>query len=210
MIQNLQLFLKDGHLTAWFTLLAGVLLILVSTERLMYLYVSVKRVSEDTLRNLHQMILRRQYTEALQICNASQSSPEFKVIKSGLLSLDSGREAMKSSVGAAVVEVSKSCEKRVPIIAMIASVSTLLGLLGTISGMKVTFNGLAEASPAQKAALLGNGIAEAMNSTAAGLIVGIAALVLHTLCTVKIDEIVANAQKTGYDIVSLLEKSERS
>ena len=130
-------------------------------------------------------------------------------MKSGLLAVESGREAMRSSLGASIVEVTKDCEKRVPLIALIASVATLLGLLGTISGMIKTFNAIAVADPASKAELLGLGIAEAMTATAAGLLVGIAAMIVHTVCTVKIDEIIGAAQKTGYNLVTLVEKSER-
>ena len=95
-------------------------------------------------------------------------------------------------------------------VALIAAVSTLLGLLGTISGLIKTFAALAKADASQKGELLGLGISEAMYATAAGLIVGIAAMVVHTLCVSKGDDIVGQTQSTAYNFMTWIEESERS
>ena len=73
-----------------------------------------------------------------------------------------------------------------------------------------TFAALKDIDPAKKAELLGSGISEAMVATAAGLVVGISAMVVHTLCTQKIDQIVGQSKKTGFDLITLVEQSERS
>jgi biopolymer transport protein ExbB len=95
-------------------------------------------------------------------------------------------------------------------LALIANVATLLGLFGTITGLIKTFNAIANADAAQKAQLLGIGISEAMYSTAAGLIVGIAAMVVHTICVSKSDSIVGKAQDVGYKVITWIEQSERA
>jgi biopolymer transport protein ExbB/TolQ len=116
---------------------------------------------------------------------------------------------MKSALGGAVLEVSHKCEARVGYLALIANVATLLGLLGTISGLIKTFASIANADPAEKARMLGIGISEAMYATAAGLCVGIAAMVIHTLCVSKGESIVGDAQDTGLKMVTWIEQSER-
>jgi len=208
-INFIQKFLNEGGFTAYLTTISALFLIALTVERVRYLFFHIKPAGPKPLAELSQKVLVRDYKGALQMCNSVEDVPQMQVIKSGLLAVESGREAMKSALGATVVEITKDCEKRVPLIALIASVATLLGLLGTISGMIRTFDAIATADPAKKAEMLGAGISEAMTSTAAGLIVGIAAMIVHTICTVKIDEITGESQKSGFNIMTLIEKSER-
>lgn len=64
---------------------------------------------------------------------------------------------------------------------MLGNVATLTGLLGTITGMIKSFAAVANANPADKAALLAAGISEAMNATAFGLITAIPALLAFAI-----------------------------
>lgn len=205
----IQKFLGEGGFTAYLILIAALFLVVLSLDRIRYLFFKVKPAGAKPLSEVAQKVLVRDYKGALQMCNAVEDVPQLQVIKSGLLAVESGREAMKAALGATVVEITKDCEKRVPLIALIASIATLLGLLGTISGMIRTFDAIAVADPGKKAEMLGLGIAEAMTATAAGLIVGVIAMIIHTICTVKIDEITGEAQKSGFNIITLVEKSER-
>lgn len=209
MIEFLQKFVREGGLTSIMLLSTAFILIIVSATRLYYLYFVLKPAGDTALQSVSKHVLKKEYTAALQACNSGNNIPEYEVIKAGLMAVDSGREAMKSSLGAATVDLMKNCEKNVQVIALIASVATLLGLLGTISGLIKTFAAIA-AEPAKKAELLGLGISEAMNATAAGLVIGICAMVVHTLCTQKIDQIVGQARKTGFNLITLIEQSERS
>jgi biopolymer transport protein ExbB/TolQ len=202
-------FVNEGGFTSYLIVISACFLFILSLDRIRYLFFKVKPAGAKPLSELSQKVLVRDYKGALQMCNSVDDVPQLQVIKSGLLAVESGREAMKSALGATVVEITKDCEKRVPLIALIASIATLLGLLGTISGMIRTFEAIAVADPATKAEKLGMGIAEAMTATAAGLIVGVIAMIIHTICTVKIDEITSAAQKSGFNIITLIEKSER-
>lgn len=208
-IEFLRKFLGEGGVTAYVILGAGMALLALAFERIKYLYFHLKPLSAQVLDQINQAILNRRYMEALQICNTLKNMPQIQVIKAGLIAVESGREAMKSSLGSAVVEVSKDCDRRIPLISLIASVATLLGLLGTISGLIKTFAAIAKADPKLKSELLGAGISEAMNSTAAGLVVGISAMIVYTLCISKIEELISQSKKAGYDFVTLVEQSER-
>lgn len=202
-------FINQGGFTAYLLIIAGIVLVIVAISKLYYLYVVLKPAGDQALLNLSKQVLKKEYTAAIQACNSSNNVPEFQVIKAGLMAADSGREAMRSSLGAATVEIMKNCEKNIQIIALIASVATLLGLLGTISGLMKTFAAIA-ADPTKKAELLGIGISEAMYATAAGLVIGISAMVVHTLCTQKIDQLVGLARKAGYNLITQIEQSERN
>lgn len=206
---SLEILLKDGGITAWIILLAGIILVVVAVERAYVLYFKYSLDVEQAIHKIQSFILKKSYMDAIQICNTVTDSPELNVAKSGLLAAEHGREAMRSALGGAVLEVTKKCERRVSLIALIAGVSTLLGLLGTISGLIKTFQALAEADPSKKGEILGLGISEAMYATAAGLVLGITAMVVHSLCVSKGEEIVNNAQDLGYKLVTWVEQSER-
>lgn len=209
MVNTIRVFFEEGGFTSYLIAIAGLSLLVIGIERLHYLYFRLRPLTSQVLSQLQLLIQGRKYMEAIQICNDIKNVPQIQVIKAGLLAVDSGREAMKSSLGSAVVEVIKECEKRISFISLIASVATLLGLLGTISGLIKTFTAIANADPAKKAELLGLGISEAMTATAAGLIVGISAMVIYTMCSSKTEDHINLAKKAGYDLVTTIERSER-
>lgn len=206
---GLEVLLKEGGMTAWIILLAGILLVVVAIERAYFLFFKYSIDVEQAVQKVRSFILKKSYTEAIQICNTVTDSPELNVAKMGLLAAEHGREAMRSALGGAVLEVTKNVERRVSLIALIAGISTLLGLLGTISGLIKTFQALAQADPSKKGEILGLGISEAMYATAAGLILGISAMVVHSICVSKGEEIVGSAQDLGYKLVTWVEQSER-
>ncbi len=187
----------------------GLACILISVDRLFYLYSSVVLNVDRKLVAVKKAITTRNYSSALQICGNDSNSPELVVIRDGIMSLENGREAIQSALTSAVLSVSKDCEKRLPYLSLIASSATLLGLFGTIMGLMTTFRGIAGADPAEKGRLLGLGISEAMNSTAAGVIVGVAAMAVHTICISRSDLILGKAQHAALQFVRWIEQAER-
>jgi biopolymer transport protein ExbB/TolQ len=81
---------------------------------------------------------------------------------------------------AAMSELPK-LEKRTNYLSLLANIATLLGLLGTIFGLIDSFKAVTAADASQKAALLAQGIAVAMNTTAFGLVVAIPTLVVYSI-----------------------------
>lgn len=206
---KIKAYLHEAGLAGYLTIGSAMFLVVITVERINLLFMKLKPLSEDSMNDINKKILSKDYSGALQLCNSSKNIPQLDVIKSALIAVDSGREAVKNSLGATIVRITKKCEKRVTLIALIASVATLLGLLGTITGLITTFAAIANADPAEKATKLGLGISEAMNSTALGLIVGVIAMVIHTVITNRIDEIVGLAQETGFNVATSIEQSER-
>lgn len=209
-MNGINVLIEHGGFAAYLIFFSGLVLAIVGIERLVALFFKMSFDVKVSVENIRSLILEKRYTDALQICNKQPHAPEMSVIKAGLTAVENGREAMKSALGGAVLEISHKCETRVSYLALIANVATLLGLLGTISGLIKTFASIANADAAEKARMLGAGISEAMYSTAAGLGVGILAMVVHTICTAKADSIIGNAQDAGLKLVTWIEQSERA
>ncbi len=208
-MSGLNVLIEHGGVAAYLIFFSGVILFIIGIERLTVLFLKMSFNVRGSLVAIRGMILDKKYTDAIQICDKQPNAPEMSVVKAGLVSVENGREAMKSALGAAILEITHKCEARVSYLALIANVATLLGLLGTISGLIKTFASIANADPAEKAKLLGLGISEAMYATAAGLFVGIAAMVVHTLCVAKSESIIGDAQDTGLKVITWIEQSER-
>ncbi|MBW1871864.1 MAG: MotA/TolQ/ExbB proton channel family protein [Deltaproteobacteria bacterium] len=82
-------------------------------------------------------------------------------------------------------KVSPQIQKRTPYLATLANVATLLGLLGTIFGLIMAFEGVEMASAAKKQEVLARGISVAMSTTAFGLIVAIPTTIAHAIITAR-------------------------
>ncbi len=205
----LQLLLENGGVGTFLIFVSAFVLIVIGMERLMTLFYRLSYNTDHAIDTIRTHILSKKYTDAIQVCNSKPHAPDFNVIKSALLAVENGREAMRSALGGSILEVTHKCETRLQFLALIANVSTLLGLFGTITGLIKTFAAIGNADASEKAKLLGIGISEAMYSTAAGLSVGIAAMILHTICTSKSDSIVGHSQDVGFKIITWVEQSER-
>ena len=112
-----------------------------------------------------------------------------RILAAGLAAKGRGRERMKEAMQEAAAGVVHDLERYLTTLGTIASISPLLGLLGTVVGMIRVFNALLTRGTGNPAALAG-GISEALVTTAAGLVVAIPALIFHRFLLRKVDELV--------------------
>ncbi len=114
------------------------------------------------------------------------------------------REDIEIAMEESMMEIIPQLEKRTAYVALGASISTLLGLLGTIIGLIQAFTAVANANPAEKADLLSASISVAMNTTAFGLIAAIPLLVTHSVLTAKTSEIVNSLEMASVKALNLI------
>ncbi len=95
-------------------------------------------------------------------------------------------------------------EKRTAYLSMLANIATLLGLLGTISGLIISFGGAAQADPNEKATLLAAGIAEAMHCTAFGLIIAIPSLLAYAFLQGRTQRIIDDINEVVLESMNFL------
>jgi len=105
-------------------------------------------------------------------------TPLERVLQAGLAQADPelGWDAMQS----AAVEAEQRIRQRIPYLAAVASISTMVGLFGTVYGLIQAFGAMGDVGAAQRAAALSSGSSTAMASTAFGLFVAIPALAAHS------------------------------
>ena len=91
-------------------------------------------------------------------------------------------------------------EKNLVILSTIASVATLIGLLGTVFGMIKAFSALAQAG-SPDAVALAEGISEALINTALGIATSALAIIAYNFFTSKIDELTYSIDEAGFSII---------
>lgn len=158
-------------------LLLGVASTYIVAERVRELYFRMNLNKEHFFKSLTTYLLKGDLDGMLVVCDQNPA-PLSKVIKACLIKLinrGTDAEIQAALDEGAMIETPK-IEKNIGFLAVFGNVATLVGLLGTISGLIISFAAVANADAATKAAKLTAGIAEAMHCTAFGLIVAVPAV----------------------------------
>ncbi|HKC52990.1 MAG TPA: MotA/TolQ/ExbB proton channel family protein [Myxococcota bacterium] len=104
------------------------------------------------------------------------------------------REDIEIAMDESMVDITPQLEKRTHYLATFANLATLLGLLGTVSGLIHAFGAVATVNPADKANLLAASISEAMNCTAFGLMTAVPILLAHAFLQTKTSELLSSLE----------------
>lgn len=153
---------------------------------------------------IQKYILANDLDGAIRLCNGAGNAALPRVIKAGLQRASRDQEQIQNAIDAASLEVIPKLERRLPYLSLIANIATLLGLLGTISGLIKSFAAVALADPAQRQAILAAGISEAMNATAFGLVTAILTMVVHSILSSKASKIIEEVDEYGVKLLDLL------
>ena len=140
---------------------------------------------------------------ALDLCE-EESSHIARVFEAGLRRW--GRSAVE--VEQAVLDegerTAASLRKNLRIISGVANICPLLGLLGTVWGMRAAFDLIASSSAMGRPEMLADGISQALLSTAAGLAVAIPAMIFYLHFVGRVDSLVAEIDRSGQELVNLI------
>ncbi len=131
------------------------------------------------------------------------SSPLGTVLAAGLANSEHGREMMKISIEEAGHQVVHELERYLNSLGTIASITPLLGLLGTVIGMIKVFSAIMIHGVGDPGILAG-GISEALITTAAGLTIAIPSLIFHRYFERLVDEYVVNMEEESLRLIDMM------
>jgi len=132
-----------------------------------------------------------------------QNSPLGAILVSGLVNRNYGRDMMKGSIEETGRQVVYELERFLNSLGTIASITPLLGLLGTVVGMIKVFAAIMLHGVGDPGILAG-GISEALLTTAAGISVAIPSLIFHRYFERLIDEYVLNMEEEALKLVDVM------
>lgn len=141
--------------------------------------------------------------EALELCQENQS-PVSEVFAAAMKKWGRPSVEVEQAFLDAGERVTIRLRKYVRLFNSIATISPMLGLLGTVFGMIRSFNSIATSDAMGRPELLAAGIGEALLTTAAGLCVAIPALVAYWIFVARVDQLTVQIDALGQDVVELI------
>ncbi len=183
-------------------LLCSVIALAIFLERLWVLRRS-QVLPETFIRSVEELLRKGKVAEALYLCQG-QASSIARVFLGGLKNAGRGMWLVKEGIEEMGSREAVVLEKHVGVLATIANLTPLLGLLGTVSGMIKTFNVISVQGVGNPAPLAG-GIAEALITTASGLCVAIPTLVCYRILKDRTETLVFEMEEHSMEIIEILE-----
>ena len=197
-------FMNDSGFVGWCILLVGVGSLILVAERAKTLYKEYGMNVEEFMARVQNLILAKKVDEALLLCSQLEKKPLANAFKNILEKADRDDETIFQAHDISLSENIPLYTKRLHYLSMLANVATLLGLLGTIHGLILSFQAVATADPAQKQALLAHGISVSMYTTALGLAVAIPAMVFFSFLTARQNQLIEQMSEKCAKLAELL------
>jgi biopolymer transport protein ExbB len=167
---------QQGGWAMWLILFWLVCSIAVIVERTVFLFGA--SINKDVfVATMQKCILAGDVAKAVKMCSAA-NAPLARIVQAGLVKVNRPDEEVQAGMDEAALREMPGINRRTGFLALFANLAMLCGLFGTIVGLIRAFGAVGGESvdPSQKARILAEGIAEAMNCTAFGLISAIVAL----------------------------------
>jgi len=197
-------FMNDSGVVGWTILLTGIASLLVIIERARALYFNFGMNSDEFMSKVQNLVLAKKLDQALILCGQLKTKPLACAFKTILEKADRDDDTIFQAHDIAMSENMPLYTKRLHYLAMLANVSTLLGLLGTIHGLILSFKAVAQADPASKQHLLAQGISVSMYTTALGLAVAIPLMVAFSFLTSRQNQLIEQMTEKCYKLTELL------
>ena len=167
-----------------------------------------KIIPESLVNEVREAMEQGDVMKALQRCEQDQG-PLPSILQAGFRNVKEGFEVIQEQVGAAADLESEKLMQRVAYLNMCGSIAPMLGLLGTVQGMIMAFANLANSSAgAAQQGMLAMNIAQALWTTAAGLVVAIPAVSLYTFFKNRLSRIILSMEGMTMDLIKALRNVE--
>jgi len=199
---DFSLLTKGGPMMLVIMFMAAVAIVLF-IERALYLHKAQIR-SKAFLDGIKNTLERRRLVEALTICEETPG-PVAAVVKAALMHAGQPPEKLRYAVQEAAIVELPVLERRLGALAAIGQVAPLVGLLGTLFGMIMTFHAFMQGAENATAAALSNGLWQALVVTAASLMLAAPAHLAHYFLTGRVRALTRDIEWAANEIMHYLE-----
>ena len=182
----------------------GLFALALILERVKSLYFDYSMDTVGYMGKIMKFVEEDKIDEAITYSTANQKKPLAHVVKRVLERSDRDDKAMEMSLDIAASEIAPTLSRNLNYLSMASNVVTLIGLLGTVVGLIMSFKAVAFADPAQKQTLLADGISMAMHSTAMGLLVAIPVMVVYSFLHARQSKLFNEIDQNASRLMELL------
>ncbi|HEX3020691.1 MAG TPA: MotA/TolQ/ExbB proton channel family protein [Chitinispirillaceae bacterium] len=207
MVESLARWYYDGGPFMAVILAVLALAIAVTIERLIFYYFICNKKGSLVVSQLASSLNEQKTDQARKILSKGKD-PQTVLLRTALeryeakMDIDEIQEGIEETAIQQVPRLSQ----RLNYLTLFANIATLLGLLGTITGLQLSFSSLANIEAAKKASMLASGISQAMLTTAFGLIVAIPCMVVYTFLYNKQNQLVKDLDEATVKFLNYLKK----
>ena len=198
-------FMQKGGPIMWPILLCSVIALAIVIERL----IRIRQEQIDTksfMEQISKALRRNKVMEALDLCDRT-GGPIAVILKAGILKHDRPRNEIREAIEDASIHELPRLERNLPVLATLAHVAPLLGLLGTVTGLVKAFQVIetkaSVLNPINPGDLAG-GIWEALLTTVFGLCVAIPTYVAYNYLVSRVDGFVLDMERSATDLMNIL------
>src|SRR5215212_10651790 len=198
----LPMLLAKGGLMMWLLLATSAVAIAIFIERVLH-YHRAHINSAEFIAGVRNVLKRDNIVEALSICDATPG-PVARLVKVAILNRERGREGVRESLEEAGLMEVPRLEEKLNVLATLAQIAPLLGLLGTVLGFLQIFNALQVAGAQANMEQLAGGVWKALISTAGGIAVAIPCYAGYNYLVGRVNSIVLDMEKAASEIVNIV------
>jgi biopolymer transport protein ExbB len=201
MDQLADIFQKGGPFFIVNTFFLAVVIALI-IERTIYFLGRGHINARAFLEQIKRLLAANNIDRAKKLCDAT-TAPIARVARAGLSRIHRGEAAVAQAMEEAMVDVTPEVKTRIAALWSMANITTLTGLLGTVTGLIATFAAIG-ADPTNKSEALSDGIAEAMYNTAYGLSIALLCMVGHLLLSTASKKVVADLDSFALKLENMI------
>jgi len=196
----------------WGILLASICGLAVILEKTYLFLTSEKNLTENYKKELYRTLKKGNKKDILELCRGKKDSVSqlvVKTIENSDIDFDktdiSHKQYMEEIITENILEQTMKLEKGMWLLGAVVNTAPQLGLLGTVTGMIVSFSALST-NNTESARAVASGISEALYTTAFGLMVAIPFLVFYNYFNKKIDNVVLEMERASLHFLNRFEK----
>lgn len=204
----------SGWLFMWALLIIAGFMITIAIERTNYIYIKSNIDAAKFMAYIRKLVSEHNYKKAIQLCRSANGKALPHIVLSGLMQASRQKKvsaaAIQNAVDEGTLEVIPKLQARTNYLAMIGNIATLVGLMGTIYGLILSFRSVSAPGidAAEKSRLLAQGISVSMNTTLTGLAVAIPAILIYTILNNKTTRIIDEIDEHTVKLINLIASEE--
>ncbi|MEM7251372.1 MAG: MotA/TolQ/ExbB proton channel family protein [Pseudomonadota bacterium] len=182
-------------------------LLVIATVIIVYKAISLRRkrtLNPELIQHVERLLINRKLNEATHFCQEN-SRPITRILLAAIVNSDKSESDIKEILEEAGRQEVPRIRSHLSTLGTIASVSPLLGLLGTVLGMISVFATLS-ADTGVEAGKLAGGISEALVTTAVGMVVAMPALACYNYFATKVQNLIIEMERVSLHMVALLKR----
>ncbi len=191
-----------GGPAMWLILVCSVFGTVVFLERFFHLHRAQIR-AEDFLRGIFNILKQKNIVEAVSICEETPG-PVARIVRAAILHHDEGPEKIRRAIEDTGLAEVPRLERNLGLLATIAQIAPLIGLLGTVLGMMQILLAFQQKAPLIQSGDLAGGLWQALISTAGGLLIAILAYAGYNFLVTRIEAIVLDMERSSATVMTFL------